>query len=74
MRSRARSRVDRLEFPADQPLENDNADAQCVHAGVIGWKPGRPPAKTGGFGVQAVSFSNRASMNSQLSTFEMACT
>jgi hypothetical protein len=45
-----------------------------MHAGVIGWKPGRPPEKTGGFGVQAVSFSNRASMNSQLSTFEMACT
>jgi hypothetical protein len=61
-------------FRADLPSENDNAGAQCMHAGVIGCQPGRPPEKTGGFGAQAVSFSKRASMNSQLSTFEIACT
>jgi hypothetical protein len=67
-------RVDWFESPADQPLENDNAGVQCMHAGVIGWQPCRTPEKTGGFEAQAVSFSKRASMNSQLSTFEMACT
>jgi hypothetical protein len=45
-----------------------------MHAGVIGWQPCRTPEKTGGFEAQAVSFSKRASMNSQLSTFETACT
>jgi len=45
-----------------------------MHAGVIGWQPCRTLEKTGGFEAQAVSFSKRASMNSQLSTFETACT